>query len=287
MWSDETSPLAGEIEGLLVTVPQTVTHVLLGRQDPPHCLHPPLRLLLPPSHFISQRRSATCSVPMRSTASLFSALTVTLQYFSIPITGGLWGILLLLFLLAVLPATQVWLHVRERSHHSHSYTFLGRLGQPFLINPWPADCEHLNMDSKYNDINPAKVIFWIRLCQMLPRVNNNQIKACKVCRSYMLRFFPPHICRSLRCLPWFTPVILARVASLMPLLAISSRSFLSSIIERVKESKCCHQTAMQERQKKKAEQAESERSVLFLDRMSVFAGKEPKQRAWPPKPWSF
>lgn len=42
MWSDETSPLAGEIEGLLVTVPQTVTHVLLGRQDPHHRLHPPL-----------------------------------------------------------------------------------------------------------------------------------------------------------------------------------------------------------------------------------------------------
>lgn len=94
------------------------------------CLVGSAKLLsVSPSHFISQRGSATCSVSMRSTASLFSPLTVTLQYFSIPITGTVGDPLLL----TVLPATQVWLHVREQSHYGHSYTLLTLQCQPSLL----------------------------------------------------------------------------------------------------------------------------------------------------------
>lgn len=110
-----------EIEGMCVTVPQAVTHVLLGQQK---------LLSFSPSHFISRCGRGTCSLSMRSTASLFSPLTVTLQYFSIPITGTVGDPLLL----TVLPATQVWLHVREQSHYGHNYTLLlTLLCQPFLL----------------------------------------------------------------------------------------------------------------------------------------------------------
>lgn len=88
------------------------------------------RLCLPPSHFISHCARGTCSLSMRSTASLFSPLTVTLQYFSIPITGTVGDPLFL----SVLPATQVWLHVKEQSHYGHNYTLLLTwLCQPFLL----------------------------------------------------------------------------------------------------------------------------------------------------------
>lgn len=86
-------------------------------------------LCLPP-RTLSRCARGTCSLSMRSTASLFSPLTVTLQYFSIPITGAVGDPLFL----TVLPATQVWLRVREQSHYGHNYTLLLTwLCQPFLL----------------------------------------------------------------------------------------------------------------------------------------------------------
>lgn len=95
------------------------------------CLVWPAKLLsVSPSRFTSQCRRGTCSLSMRSTASLFSPLTVTLQYFSIPITRTVGDPLLL----TALPATQVWLHVREQPHYAHNYTLLPTLlCQPFLL----------------------------------------------------------------------------------------------------------------------------------------------------------
>lgn len=116
MQSDETLPLL-EIEGMRVTVPQAVTYVSSG-------------LCLPPTHFSSQCGRETCSLSMHSTASLFSPLKATLQYFSILITGTVGDPLLL----AVLPAAQVWLHVSEQSRYDNNYTLLlTLLCQPSLL----------------------------------------------------------------------------------------------------------------------------------------------------------
>lgn len=89
MWSDETfflfflctCRLSGCLSLLLLLSSSTLWHMsCLGRREPP---------LLTPLHFISRQQSATCPVSMRSTASLFcSPLTVTLQYFGIPIAVG-------------------------------------------------------------------------------------------------------------------------------------------------------------------------------------------------------
>lgn len=72
-----------EIEEMRVTVPHTVTHVLLGRRT--YSLSRPLAVLR------CAGRKNMLSFLCAPQPSLFSPLTVTLQYFSMAITGDCGG----------------------------------------------------------------------------------------------------------------------------------------------------------------------------------------------------
>lgn len=74
------------LRGLRVTVPQAVTHVLLGWRSSPLHLHPPPHHhhLLALSHSAGEEHALFLCAPQPPCSC---PLTVSLQYFSIPITG--------------------------------------------------------------------------------------------------------------------------------------------------------------------------------------------------------